>query len=146
MSADEEMTPDKVQTLLYTASNLVVPSFRPKEGEEPIRPREKAARLEDHMILCARWLMQLERARLFMYDATRVLEDQWEAIEGYEMTMGKEKTQKAVVEAKRKLRPDLYGSIRTGKALIARLSDQIRRIERDQEVVVSRVFTMISGS
>lgn len=140
------MSPDDIKELLYTAAKLVVPSFRPKDGEEPPRPREKASMLEDHMILCARWLMKLEEARLFMYDATRVLEDQWDAIEGYEVAMGKEKTQKAVVEAKRKLRPELYDGVRTGKALIARLSDQIRRIERDQEVVVSRVFTMISGS
>lgn len=134
------MIPDEVRELLYRASKVMVPTFRGRE----MSARQKIEELEDHLFVVARWRCQLEEARLWMQDARRKLEDEWEDIEGWQ-SAASGKTKQAMVDAKRTIRPDLYDGIRSAKFLIERLSEQIRRLERDEEYAVSRGYTLISG-
>lgn len=136
------MTPKEVRELLYRVAKIMVPRFRGRK-EEPTA-REKIEEMEDHLFVIARWRCALDEARLWMNDATRQLEDQWEDIEGWQ-TVADGKTKQAVVTAKRTLRPELYDGIREGKFLIERLGEQIRRLERDEEQTISRAYTLISG-
>lgn len=120
----------------------MVPSFRGQDP--PMIASKKIEMLEDHLFVIARWRCQLEEARLWMQDARRELEDQWDAIEGWQ-TLASGKTKQDGIDAKRTIRPDLYDGIRMAKFLIERLSEQIRRMERDEEYTVSRGYTLISG-
>lgn len=138
------MTPEKVRDLLYTAAKLRTPNFRSENGSPRTPPGQKIEKLEDHLLLVARWRGALEEGRLYMFDAVKTLEDQWDQITGWE-TIRVGKTEKSIVDAKRKLKPELYDGIREGKWLIARLTEQIRRLERDEEHVVSRAYTMLTS-
>jgi hypothetical protein len=137
------VNPDEVRQLLYTVAKVKAPSFK---GRDP-KPNagQKIEELEDHLFEIARWRCELEEARLYMHDARRELEDQWDEIEGWQAVAGKVKTKQDVVAAKKTIRPDLYDGIRMAKFLIERLSEQIRRLERDEEYAVSRGYTLISG-
>lgn len=136
------MTPKEVRELLYRAAKIMVPRFVGRE--ETPTARQKIDEMEDHLFLIARWRCSLEEARLWMHDATRKLEDEWEDIEGWQ-TVAEGKTKQDVVNAKKTLKPELYDGIREGKFLIERLSEQVRRLERDEEQTISRAYTLISG-
>lgn len=134
------MSPKEVRELLYRASKVMVPTFRGRE----MSGRQKIEELEDHLFIIARWRAQLEEARLWMQDARRELEDQWDEIEGWQ-AVADGKSKQAMIDAKRTIKPDIYDGIRMAKFLIERLSEQIRRLERDEEYAVSRGYTLISG-
>ncbi len=136
------MTPKEVRELLYRAAKIRVPRFKGRE-QEP-NARQKIDEMEDHLFVIARWRCSLEEARLWMHDAVKSLQDEWDEIEGWEAAAGG-KTKQAMVDAKRAIRPDLYDGIREGKFLIERLGEQVRRLERDEEQTVSRAYTLLSG-
>ncbi|MDP3985066.1 MAG: hypothetical protein Q8Q52_08725 [Acidimicrobiia bacterium] len=144
--SESKFSPDEVRRLLFTAAKIMVPSLRAPRGEGSLNARRKIDILEDHLILISRWRAQLEEAMLYMQAATKTLEDKWDQIEGWEtMRADGEKSQKSIVEAKRKVRPELYDGIREAKWLADKLGRQIRRLERDEEYTVSRAYTLITG-
>jgi hypothetical protein len=139
-----QMEPQQVREVLYGAAQLTFPSRKDEEGR--VRPpRERIELLEDHYVECATARQGLEEAALWMQDAVKRLEDQWDAIEGWQTAMGAgEKTQKAIVAAKRTLKPDLYDGIREGKWLADKCRTQVKRLERDEDAV-SRLYTMLGA-
>lgn len=137
------MNPKEAKALLFEVAKLRVPSLR--EDGRWIAPRDQVERLEGHMLDASLARGQAEEAALYMQAAVKDLEDDWDAIEGWQTAMGSgDKTQKAVTAAKRTLRPDLYDGIREGKWLADKLRVQIKRLERDEEAC-SRVYSMLSG-
>jgi hypothetical protein len=76
------VTPKEVRELLYRAAKVMCPRFVGRE--ETPTARQKIEEMEDHLFLIARWRCSLEEARLWMHDATRKLEDEWEDIEGWQ--------------------------------------------------------------
>lgn len=138
------MSPDEIRKLLHSAAKVMVPTFRREEGAPIPNARQKIDVLEDHIFVVARWRCLLEEARLYMHEGRRILEDEWDEIEGWE-TVATGKTKEAQVQAKRTIKPELYDGIRTAKFLIERLGEQIKRLERDEEYAVSRAYTMITG-
>ena len=83
---------------------------------------------------------------LYIQAALKELEDQWDEVQGWENFRGdRETSQKSIMEAKRKVRPDLYDGIREAKWLVDKCQRQVRRLERDEEFACSRVFTFITG-
>lgn len=136
------MTPDEIRQLLFRVAKVMVPRF--KGRDETPTARQKIEELEDYLLVAARWRASLEEARLYMQEARLRLEDEWEAIEGWQ-TVANGKTKQDMIDAKRTIRPDLYEGIRDAKFLIERLSEQIKRLERDEEFAVSRSYTMLTG-
>ena len=144
------MTPDEVREVLYDAAKLRMPRFIGKLGDngEAIRvgPSEKIAELEDFLLATARFRSLLEEGRLYIRQATRDLQRKWDHLAGWEEHRREgEKSVASIEDAKRITDPDLYDSIQTGEALVRDLSDQIRRLEHDDEVA-SRAYTLITGS
>lgn len=143
------MTPEDAREILHEAARLRMPRFIGREGEngEKVRvsPQEKIGELEDFLLATARWRSFLEEARLYMKQATRDLQRQWDHLSGWEQNRREgERSVASVEDAKRITSPDLYDSIRSGEALVKDLSDQIRRLEHDDEVA-SRAYTFIVG-
>lgn len=144
------MTPDEARESLREAATLRMPRFLGRLGEnnEPLRvsPSEKIAELEDFLLATARYRSFLEEARLYMKQATRDLQRKWDHLTGWEEHRREgEKSVASIEDAKRIKDPDLYDSIQSGEALVKDLSDQIRRLEHDDEVA-SRAYTFITGS
>lgn len=138
------MTPEEARQTLYCAAQLRFPSGRNEEGDK-LAPRERIESLEDHYVECAMSRQALEEAALWMQDGVKVLEDKWDNIEGWQTALGSgEKTQKAIVAAKRTIDPETYDGIREGKWLVDKLHRQAKRLERDEEAV-SRLYTMQTG-
>lgn len=159
--SESEFTPEKCRQILYRVARLRIPNVRqelpPEEFEEvygglgagasPVGPAGKIIRLEGFMVDSAIARGDAEEAALYMQAAVKALEDEWDAIEGWETLLppkASERTEKAVVRAKRQLKPDLYDGIREGKWLADKLKTQARRLERDEETC-SRVYTMATG-
>lgn len=144
MTEERSWEPDAVRTLLFEAAKLRIPRFSADDTTG-----FKIDRLESYLLDTAYWRGELEEARLWMHEAVKIVEDQWSAIKGWEPHLRKpskaDVTQEEIRQAKREIKPDLYDSLREGSHLIRRLSDQIRRLENDDEVV-SRAYTFLTGS
>ena len=139
------MTLEEIHRTLYEAAKLKMPTFRTRNGDGPIPPRTKIAALEDYLLQTARWRGHLEQGRLQAQDAVRELQRKWDHMAGWEDYRRKgEKSVASVEDAKRQKDPGLYDSIKSGEFLVKRLSDQIRRLEHDDDVA-SRVYTLITG-
>lgn len=136
---------DEAKRRLYAASTLRVPSFGPDE-----MPATKIGMLEDFAIQAAIARGDLEEARLWMSDVLHGFTVRWAKLDGWEMTMPggkrrKDATRDDIAEAKRQIDPDLWENISDLKHLVAELSNQIRRLEKDEDRV-SRVYSFIVGS
>lgn len=135
------MEPDEIRKKLYAASKLRMPRFKSDT------PRtERIEQLEDYLLQTAFHRGELEEARLYAHDALGMLLDRWDDLEGWETMIGKsDPSQDAIRRAKKTLDKGLHDSLNVSKRLIGRLSDQIRRLEKDDEVA-SRAYTLIAGS
>lgn len=100
--------------------------------------------LETYMLESAWHQGELEQERLRTHEALHGLQETWDHLTGWE-PFRRSKTETAVEDAKRQLRPDLYDAIKKAKWLIARCTEQIGRLERDAEKC-SRAYTLVSGS
>lgn len=125
---------------LRRVSQVKMPSLR------ELSSTEKIAQLESYLLLTAEARQEAHLAKLIVQEALDLLQAQWDAIEGWEIELpsNSKRTGPEVVEAKRRTNPDLYGSIQTAKRLIDRLTDQIKRLEKD-DGVSSRAYTLITG-
>lgn len=135
------MNVDEVRKALFAVATIRFPNLTELDGNTA-----KVSALEDYLTLTAISRGQLEEARLWMHEALRTVMEQWDDIEGWEVQAPSHarRTQDDIRRAKKVCRPDLYSGITNGKHLIARLSDQIRRLEKDDEVA-SRQYTIITG-
>lgn len=106
----------------------------------------KIEQLESYLMETAILRQQAHLAKLIVQEALDILQREWDGLEGWEVELPSDgkRTQGDVLEAKRRTNPDLYGSIQTAKRLIDRLSDQIKRLEKDDNVS-SRIYTLITG-
>jgi hypothetical protein len=133
--------PDAIRKTLYAAAKLRMPRFKPDT------PRtERIEQLEDYLLQTAFHRGELEEARLYAHDALGMLLDQWDDLEGWQTIVGKsDPSQDAIRRAKKTLNKDIHDSLTAGKRLIGRLTDQIKRLEKDDEVA-SRAYTLIAGT
>jgi len=108
---------------------------------------QKIEQLESYLLLTAEARQEAHFAKLVVQEALDQLQAEWDEIEGWELelpTSQGRRTQGDVVEAKRRTNPGLYSSIQTGKRLVDRLGEQIRRLEKD-DGVSSRAYTLLTG-
>lgn len=149
-------TLDEIRSNLAVAAALRVPplydeSIPPDERVDPAKPERldpgtRVESYEDHMTKSAIYRGELEENLLTVQTSIKGLEDEWDGIEGWQALITENKPiQKSIVEAKRKVRPDLYDGIREGKWLADKLRTQVRRLEQD-ESTVSRLYSMLTGS
>lgn len=132
---------DGIRKRLYAAAVLRMPRFKPETPRH-----ERIEKLEDYLLQTAYHRGELEEARLFAHDALAILLDKWDDLEGWETMIGKsDPSQDAIRRAKKTIDKGLHDSLNVSKRLIGRLSDQIRRLEKDDEVA-SRAYTLISGT
>lgn len=133
------MNTDEVRLALFEAAKLRFPRLRELSSRTA-----RVEALEDYLVETAIARGQLEEARLYVHEALDRLMAEWDDIEGWEMQLANRRTQDDIRRAKKTIRPDLHDSIRAGKHVAARLSEQIRRLEGD-DAAASRVYTMVTG-
>jgi hypothetical protein len=140
---------EECRETLRAVSLVKMPNLRERPEELPTGVQFgtwKIEQLESYLLLTAEARQEAQLAKLIVQEALDVLQAQWDEIEGWELELPSEgrRTQEQVVQAKRRVNPDLYSSIQTGKRLIDRLSEQVKRLERD-DAASSRVYTIITG-
>lgn len=140
---------DECRDVLRAVSEVKMPNLRsrPEELETGVQfGTWKIEQLESYLLLTAEARQEAQFAKLVVQEALDVLQGEWDEIEGWEVELptGGRRTQGDVVEAKRRVRPDLYSSIQSGKRLVERLGEQVKRLERD-DAATSRVYTIITG-
>lgn len=146
------MNSSKAKEILFEASRLRVPKFRQENEGDKLKhtTQEKVHLLECWAIDAARWRSHLEEARLWMDEASYRLGMDWKKLDGWEEFLPEGKRVKdakrdEVLEAKRLVSPDLFDGLEKAKHLVKQLSDQIRRIEKDEDRV-SRIYTFLTGA
>lgn len=147
----------EIEATVFDVARLRMPKFI-YDRTEPMRatrPGEKIERLESYLLDVAYARGRAEEARLYAYSAVRTLNEEWDHLQNWEMSfdadpakaaaLAARATQPQIKEAKRGVAPQLYDSIEKGLHLIKRLSEQIKRLEKDEDVA-SRAYTLISNA
>lgn len=141
-----------IEQTVFDVAKLRMPKFKidPNDPMASTRPGEKVEQLESYLLNVAFARGRAEEARLYAYGAVRRLQQEWDHLDGWEEVFGAPEkaakaTQPQIKEAKRQIRPDLYDGIEHGTYLVKRLTEQIKRLEKDEDVA-SRAYTLISGT
>jgi hypothetical protein len=128
----------------YDAARVIrVPRFDPN-----LHPREKIDAMERYLNDTAFHRGELEDALWWLWEAEKYLLDLWANVEGYEPFLpstSKERTEKAIMEAKRRVDPELHANIAMCGRLKEGIGRQIRRLELDDRNV-SRTYSLATGS
>lgn len=95
--------------------------------------------LEDHIWNLAVVRGELAELRLNANTELKLAQDQWDKVEV--ATTGKT----TVADARRRLKPDIAEKLGNAKWLAQRCSEEIARLDHDQEAA-SRLYTLITGS
>jgi hypothetical protein len=136
------MTLDEIRQTIADALPLRVPRFT---GDDT--PREKVAQLEDYLMQSAEQRGALIEARHWLRELEDVLRGQIDALEGWQSFLPKgAPTKTAVNDAKRQAAPNLYAQAAEIRKLLASVDDQVDRFAFEDQIVVSRCYSMISGS
>lgn len=128
-----------ISEALVQSARLRMPRY-----ERPIQPKVLTEKLLEYTLDTAFHQGQLAHERLEIYAQLHALEQEWEDLEGWQGLV-RGKTDKAVLVAKRQVNPDLYGRVRAARWLVARLTDEIERLERDS-IKASRAYSILSAS
>lgn len=124
---------------LETAITLRVPRF-----EQGVLRDTKADDIGDYILENAAVKGDLAEERLLTHEQLAPLEEEWEALEGWEQfRVGR--TDKSVEEAKKVLREDLHHAIRVLRWRVKRLDEEIERLEGDY-ARASRYYTTLAGA
>lgn len=125
------------------AKALRVPLWSDEDGPKP--PLRLSGELGEYMLLSAFYAGELHEERLEIYAEQRAKQEEWDHLEGWE-PFRNGKTDSSREEAKRLLRPELWDELQAAKWVVARLTDEIDRLNRDAEKAVSRAYTMLTGT
>lgn len=98
---------------------------------------------EDFLLTSAWWAAELCEERLLAQESKWDLDEKWENTDGWQQ-FRQGKTDTSVDRAKAMFMPELAEGRRKAEWLIARLGEQIDRLERDA-AKVSRAFKISSG-
>ncbi len=142
MSEDESFDIDHCKRLLHLHARLRMPTFTADDTGS-----FKVDKIENYMGDLAVARGDLEEARLWADHIRHALDDEWNKIDGWQQHVSKPNsaTGPQIIEAKRRIKPDIYDAIREAKWVVAKLTDQIKRLEKDEENA-SRRYTLLTGS
>jgi chromosome segregation ATPase len=143
---DEERAPGHDEGWVERAVEAVTEAAKLELALVPreLGPRARVEALEDHILVTANAQAGLGRARLEVHDQLRLLEEEWDHLEGWEMAR-RTRTNAGVEDAKRQLKPALYDGIKRARWLVKRLTEQIDRLEGDFQKC-SRAYTIATGA
>lgn len=133
------MTEPNLPECLTISLGLRVPVF-----EKGKSPREKIDELESYLLLSAYTQGELTEERMGWLVGRVVLQTEWDHLDGWQQYK-RTRTELAVRDAKRHIRPDLYDRLQANEWMVKRLGEEIDRMERDA-TKVSRAYTMITGA
>jgi hypothetical protein len=134
------VTVDEAREVLFRNARLRFPNSK------GLATGQKIDALEDYITASAIARAELEEARLHMNEAVGLLLNEWDEIVGWEVIVASSRpTQDDIRRAKKQLRPELADGIEQGRRLIARLTEQIHRLEQDEKMA-SRQYTFITGA
>lgn len=128
-----------ISEALRISSTLRCPVF-----EKGTAASTKIDELESYLLLTAFHQGELSAERLELREELDGLRHTWDHLQGWEVHR-RGKTDASIDTAKRIVRPELYDEIKDRENRIARLGEEIERLERDS-VKVSRAYTFITGS
>lgn len=124
---------------LTTSIDLRMPVF-----EAGTAPTTKIAALEEYLLLTAYYQGDLAKERLEWQVKLVPIRDAWDHLTGWEHLKLTSRSEKAVASSKRQVRPDLYDRLMDHDWMIARLTEEIDRMERDA-TKASRAYTLMTG-
>jgi hypothetical protein len=117
---------------------------RPDQGVFRADTRKRINDLEDHISLTAYYQGELEDERTDAYDELELLNREWDSMQGWQVYR-EGRTDASIDHAKGQVNPELARKRKALKYTIARLSEQIDRMERDASKA-SRIYTLLTGS
>lgn len=123
---------------LDAAKQLRMPRLTRKQAT-----RERLELLDDYMLETAWHRAELMEGRMEVYESLQTLKEEWDHLDGWQ-ALKRTKTETAVEDAKRQLRPDIYDAIKKAEWLIARLTEQMERLDREA-TICSRSYTFATG-
>lgn len=139
------VTQDDIKLVLTESAKLKMPRFTAQNGGQPLLPRTKIGHLEDFLLATARWRGHLEQARLHAHTELKQRRKRWDHMAGWEGNRREgERSVASVEDAKRVTDPPLYDEIQDFEWLVKRLSEQISRLQHDDDVA-SRAYTLLTG-
>lgn len=145
-----DMDVEDIKAALHTALPMRPPRFRPEEGAIAPSGGQKAAALEDYLLESAFVRAELEEALHWLDSLVAHFKAQVEQMTGYEALLPRKPqdriTQTDINTAKRGLNPVIFDAGAEAKQLRASVLRQIERFEFEAQWVVSRAYSMISGS
>jgi hypothetical protein len=110
----------------------------------PLTSQEKVTHIEDYMVEVAEARGELEHQRLVLEESLYRLIEQARETPWENYLESKRPTQAQVAAARRRAAPEICSSIDSARHLIARIRDQLERLDKDHEAM-SRVYTVITG-
>lgn len=129
---------------MVLAAYATATSLRFPVWDKDVPSSRKVSDLENYICVTAYWQGEMVEQRS---DSRRELDpllEEWESLTGWE-PFKRNKTEGAVDDAKRQLRPELAADIARRRRAIADLAEQIDRMEREF-TKASRVYTLLTGS
>lgn len=142
------MTPaaelEEIREKLRVASQLRVPVFD-RKAQPRYSLRALSEELAEYMLLSSFQAGELHEARLGLRADLEELLREWEQLEGWEMYR-QGRTDSSREEAKKQAEPELWANISAVKWLVNQLTDEMDRLNHDAEKVVSRAYTILTGT
>lgn len=141
------MKVEEIREALSEAMALKPPRRRdyPDEGRSAF-----VSRLEDYLLDTAYVHATLEEARHYLAFARERLLEEWEELAGWEQHLPRKPADR-ITEADRNrakafMYPDRYADGKEARMLLDSIKRQIDRFEWESQWIISRAYTMISGS
>lgn len=139
-------TRPELPACLTTSLGLRMPVFHREPHPDAPSPTERIRQMEEYVSLTGYWEGELCEERVKWLADKEPLRREWNEIPEDEWQhLRRTRTETAVDQAKRIVRPALYDKIQDCDWMIKRLSEEIQRMGREYDRA-SRTYTMITGS
>lgn len=106
-------------------------------------PAEKISEMEDYLLLSSWTQGELTEERVRWLMDKVAVQHEWDHLTGWE-ELRRTRTETAVTQAKRQVRPDLYDRLQEIEWMVRRLGEEIDRMEREA-TKASRAYTLMTG-
>lgn len=139
-----ELDIEQIKATVNAAVGLRPPRF--PDGESP---RVKVSALEDYLLESAWHAAELEEALHYLTATVAALKAQVEQLDGYEVALPRKAqdriTQTDIMTAKRAVAPAVFDAGAEAKQLTETTRRQIERLRFEEQWIISRAYSMISG-
>lgn len=144
---DADLDIEDIKRTLHTALRLRPPKWDPEEDSPPAR--EKIEQLENYLLESAFQRAELEEALHWLTALVAHFKRLVDNLTGYEVALPSKSrdrmTNADVLKAKRTVAPTTFEAGAEAKQLMESTLRQIDRLAFEEQWVISRAYTMISG-